>query len=337
MEQRQKTAFTIVAIIAGIILLALGYAAAGLVGAAAAGAFVFLVFLAVSYFRTNYLILNEMEVGVVFDRFDNFVCFLDNDYGRIYPRAAGSEPYNDDTMPPKRLKPIRQHHISPAIEVVKTRLRKGSFDAKGVSKDVRTKEGIQVTIPWSVSFRVEVLRIQPGIEHKMARVLPAYADKLVTGRVLQIIQHIVGQKRIEELYATGDNDGAIQKLEDELRTELLTRAKAVGITGIAAHDVKLGPLVLPPQIESTLRVSHQRQLHTDTLAKSLKTLREAIAAFTPEDMERLTELERLRIIDEKTKSLTLTESFARKENNIRIREEDVGPANGNALEDAQHQ
>jgi hypothetical protein len=233
-------------------------------------------------------------------------------------------------MPPKRTKPIQQHHINPATEVLKGKLRKGSFEASGVSKDIRTREGIQVTIPWSVSFRIEVRRITPGIEHKLARALPEQAAKMVAARIMQVMQHIVGQKSVHELYATPDDLGAVKKLEDELREQLLLRAKAIGITGIAPNDVRVGPIELPRSIETSLRVSYQRELHTETLAKSLNALREVLVAFTPDDIARLTELERLRIIDEKTKSLILTEPFVRGPRNMRFLEDELmgKPGNG---------
>lgn len=309
MEHIDKVKVAGLVVIGAAILLAVGYVWGETTGFIAAAVVVLLLLGVVSSLLTSYVFLNEMEVGVVFDRHGKFVCFLDNDYGRIYPRPANAKPYEDQTLPPKRSQPLVRHHINPALEVVRGKLRKGSFEASSVSNDVRTKEGIPVTIPWSVSFRIEVLRIQPGIEYKMARALPENAAKMVAGRMQQIIQHAVGQKSIEELYATPDSAGAIQKLEDEVRHQLLTKAKAIGLTGIAAHDLKIGPIELPRQIEATLRIAHQRYLYTSTVAKSLNALREVIAAFSPEDIQRLTELERLRILDEKTKSLILTEPF----------------------------
>jgi hypothetical protein len=330
MERKHKVGIIVLAILGGLIFLAMAYAAAEVTGLIIAGLILFVIFMLTSYFLTNFVILNEMEVGVVFDRFNNFVCFLDNDYGRILPRAPTEKAYDDSNMPPKRTKPTHQHHINAATEVLKGKLKKGSFEASGVSKDIRTREGIQVTIPWSVSFRIEVLRIHPGIEHKLARALPEHASKMVAARIMQVMQHIVGQKSIQELYATPDDQGAVKKLEDELREQLLIRAKAIGITGITPNDVRVGPVELPRSIEATLRVAYQRELNTETLAKSLNALREVLAAFTPDDIARLTELERLRIIDEKTKSLILTEPFMRGPRNMRYLEDEVmgKPGNG---------
>lgn len=330
MEREHKLLLTIGGILLAGLLLAAGYLIADTIGLIAAAATILLAMMVVSAYYTGYIILNEMEVGVIFSRHGNFVCFLDNDYGRITPRPSGSTHYDGSNLPPKLTKPLRRHRINPAGEVLKSKMRKGSYKASGVSNDIRTKEGIPVTIPWSISFKVDALRILPGIEHKMARALPENAHKTVGGRVPQILQHIIGQKSIETVYTTLEGRGAIQSLEDEVRETLLAKTKSLGVYGIAAHDIKIGPIRLPQKIETTLRGSYERQLRTETAAKSLTMLREAISAFTPEDMQRLTELERLRIIDEKTKSMVLTESIVNsiKEKNIHFYEEASGKNNG---------
>ncbi len=340
MTRSEKIITAVIIVLVALIVVPIGYLIAEEIGALIALGLVALGALFAAGLFENYVVLNEMEVGVVFDRHGNFVCFLDNEYGRIRRRYdTEDEPWYGDTngdgidetpVKEKRLaKPLNRHRINRATEVLKSRLRKGSFEASGTAKDVRTCEGIPITIPWTVSFRIEVWRIKPGIDYKLARALPDYADKMVGGRMLQILQHVVGQKSIQELYATAGNNSAIQQLEDEVRTQLLNRARAIGITGIAGNDLKIGPIELPGKIETTLRDAHQRLLYADTLATALQRLQQAVHAFSPEDMERLTELERLRIIDEKTQSLVLSESFVstRKQKHVNFFEE-MGQSNG---------
>lgn len=340
MIRSEKLITAVIILLVAIILVPLGYLIAEITGALVALGLVILGTVVVAGFFENYVTLTEMEVGVIFDRHDNFVCFLDNDYGRI-PRRYAKETevwYGDangdgtDEIPlPNPLpKPLARHHINRATEVVKARLRKGSFDASGTAANIRTREGIPINIPWLVSFRIEVWRIRPGIDYKMARALPANADKMVAGRMMQILQHVVGQKSIQELYATPGDNSAIQQLEDEVRTQLLTRARAIGITGIASNDLKIGPIEVPGKIETTLRDAHQRLIYADTLANALQRLQQAVHAFSPDDMERLTELERLRIIDEKAQSIALSEAFvsARKQHTMNFYDEMEPHANG---------
>lgn len=333
MTRTEKILIAIVIGLMAIIIIPIGYALGAEIGALIVLVAVLLIGAAAAGFFTNHIVLSEMEVGVIFDRHDNFVCFLDNDYGRIPRRYAtekevwygGTNSDGVDEIPlPNRLpKPLTRHQINPATEVLKSKLRKGTFEASGVARDIRTREGIPINVPWKVSFRVEVYRIKPGLDYKMARALPENADKMVAGRMMQILQHIVGQKQIKDLYSAPGDNSAIQTLEDEVRAALLLRARTIGITGIASNDLKIGPIELPAKIETTLRDTHQRILYADTLADALQRLQSAIHAFNPEDMERLTELERLRIIDEKAKSLVLSESFvnARKQKNVNFYDE----------------
>lgn len=308
-RQRHKILFTGAMVVTAVALLAAATILWQEIGFIVMGLFLLLAAVFLGTWMTNYVVLNEMEVGVVFDHRGNFVCFLDNDYGRITPRADNDKWHDDESLKRVPKKPTRRHRINPATEVMKTKLRKGSFDASGTSRDVRTLEGIPINIPWTLSFRIEVLRIKPGIEYKLARALPEYAGNMVGGRVTQILQHVVGQKRIAELYSPPGSESAIKALEDEVRAELLKRTRALGVTGIDGHDLKLGPIALPGKIEATLRESYQRQLNASTMANALSTLQKAVAEFSVEDMQRLTELERLRIIDDKTKSFFLSDSF----------------------------
>lgn len=341
MTRSKKILTAVAAALTSILIIAIGYAIGGEIGAFIGLVICTLIGAGVAAFFTSRVTLTEMEVGVLFDRHDNFLCFLDNDYGRI-PRRYDKDTETwygdpngdgkDENMLPKPLsKPLAHHRINPMKEVLKSRLRKGSFDASGTTANVRTREGIPINIPWSVSFRVEVWRLKPGVDYKMARALPNNADKMVAGRMNQILQHVVGQKSVKELYAAPGHNSAIQQLEDEVRTQLLSRARAIGVTGIAGHDLKIGPIELPGKIEATLRDAHQRLLYADTLAHALQRLQQAVHAFSPEDMERLTELERLRIIDEKTQSLVMSESFVhtrRQEKVNFVREAGAASSNG---------
>ncbi len=60
---------------------------------------------------------------------------------------------------------------------------------------------------------------------------------------------------------------------------------------------------MPSQIEKALKNAHQRKIQTETITKALNGLKEAIDGFESEDMERLAELERLRIVDDKSTSM----------------------------------
>jgi hypothetical protein len=290
---------TILAIITFAIFAALGYIWAGLIAASLVAVGVVGFFL----YDTTHTVLTEMEVGVIFDRHGNFVCFLDNVYGRILPR----QPNQPIQQPLPADKQSVRHKIGPT-EHLTDKITKGFQDTKGTSRGIRTRDGIPVDIPWAVSFRLEVTRILPTLEHKMARVLPKYATNMVGNKASHALQHIVEQHTIYELTEVG----ALRALEAELREEIFKRTVAFGLTPdcIGPFDVRLGPITLPGELEKALNNAQQRHLHTTMVATALQTLQATVANFREEDMAKLTELERLRILDTKTRSLMLAETFA---------------------------
>jgi hypothetical protein len=81
-------------------------------------------------------------------------------------------------------------------------------------------------------------RSKPITLHKINPAREVLQSKLRKGA------YRIGQKQIKELYATLDNEGAIKKLEDEIREELLSRASLIGVTGVAPHDLRIGPIEL---------------------------------------------------------------------------------------------
>lgn len=104
-------------------------------------------------YKYAYVHLNEMEVGVLFNREGNFARFLQPGH----------------------------HFINPFLEYLDSKITKGFQTTKGIARQLRTKEGIPVVIHWDVSFAIDVQKIMPGIEHKMARALPKYASNMMGG------------------------------------------------------------------------------------------------------------------------------------------------------------
>ncbi|MCP4358187.1 MAG: hypothetical protein GY796_09260, partial [Chloroflexi bacterium] len=305
----------IIGIVITVLALALSIAAVvtwGVVGLI--GVLIVLAIVAIVTFfqqRKGYVRLNELEVGVLFDRHGNFICFLDNEYGRVYPQSA-NKPNHCQPLD----NPIRRHAVNPAQERMTATISKGLITATGTAKQIRTLEGIPIDIPWSFAFRIEVCSILSGIELKMARALPEFSTNIIAGRVKHALQHIISCTPIADLYAfeQGDDDddgrGPIQRLEDELCVMVMERSKILGITGSGLNDVRLGPIELPAQLEKALRAAHQRQLQTETMGHALEVLQKAVSNFSEEDMQRLTTLERLRIIDENSKSMVyVTDAF----------------------------
>lgn len=227
------------------------------------------------FYRFCYIHLNEMEVGVLFDREGNFSRFIDSGH----------------------------HFINPFKEQLTDKLPKGPQSSKGTAKKIRTSEGVAVDIQWDVSFFIDVRKILPGIEHKMARALPKYAANMVGGRVLHSLRHLVEEMGIEELHTKG----SIKQLEEAMRVEVSRRAKNLGILEIDKSDVKLGPIEMPLPVEKALEANYELKLRVE----ALDLLQQVISKFTDKHMERLGELERLRILDNGETQFYMMETMAK--------------------------
>ena len=260
-------------------------------------------------------LVDEMEVGVVFNRFNNsFIRF-----------AVGAEPdaarnyntyYKPNWIPFGRtMLAINDPHYVRLrwYEEVRSRIPKKSQTAKGELKNLRTADGIPVTVNWKVSYTVDVTLITPKIKHKMARTLPENSDKMVAGKAERAIKHLIENQTIHSLYGPG----AIQALEQQLSQRIhrqLTVPVNLGFKEIPPKDVTLGPIEIPGNVEKALELAHSRQIQTEMVAGSLERLQRAVNGFSKEDIRRLSELERLRILDDKeVRSLYLSDAFIRSE------------------------
>lgn len=259
----------------------------------------------VSYLKAA--LVDEMEVGVVFNRFNNsFTRFI------IGPEPDAVRQYNTNHAPNwvpfgRRLFAVNDPHYVRLkwFEEVRSRIPKKSQTAKGELKNLRTVEGIPVTIEWKVSYTVDVSLITPKIKHKMARSLPDNSEKMIAGKVGQALKHLIELRTIQSLYGLG----ALHALEQELCQRLdrqLTQPVNLGFETLKPKDISLGPIVVPKEVEKALELAHQRQIQAETAAGALIRLQQAIGSFSQRDMKHLAELERLRILDGKeTKSLFL--------------------------------
>ncbi len=265
------------ALAAAIIILVLAWFLANGLGVAIVSSIYIALGVVYLLYRFCFIHLNEMEVGVLFDRDGNFSRFIDSGH----------------------------HFINPLAEHLTDKLPKGPQSSKGTAQQIRTREGIPVSIQWDVSFFIDVRKILPGIEHKMARALPKYAVNMVGGRILHSLRHLVEEMSIEELHTKS----SIKQLEEALRQEVSRRVKNLGILEIDKSDVKLGPIMMPPNVEKALEANYELKLRVE----ALDLLQQVIGKFTDTHMARLGELERLRILDNGDTQFYMMETYGKGE------------------------
>ena len=289
-------------------------------------------------FRPRYELIDEMEVGVIFHRFNNSFC-------RLHPETEpeprhGCTEYKIPLWIPFGLWWLQRHDPHYVrlkwYEKPPVRVTKKSQSTNGILEDIRTADGIPVKIPWKVSFTVNMYAITDDLKHKMARTLPENADKVVKGKVERAIKHLVETRKVKELY----EDRVIQKLEVEIAQNTYAQLAEeingadessgqsennapskddkkfifnLGFNELKAKDVSLGPIEMPFEIEKALEAAHQRKIHTEMVSAAMERLQEAVGKFTHQDMKRLEKLEKLRILDDKDiESIHLAKVFVGK-------------------------
>jgi hypothetical protein len=276
-------------------------------------AFLFLIGLgALFYFwfkRNAYILVDEMDAAVIFYKStNNFAYFIDSAPSEV---IAPGRPYNlhNTRFLNRRFRRDDYHHyINPFKERVEDRVTKRPLSVSETTSDIRTKEGVPVKIKWSVGYNLDVTLINPGIEYKIARALPNFHSNMIKGRVVHALLYMIEQKNVTELYTTD----AIKKLEVELRHEVTKRAQGLGFKDIAQNDVKVFPVQVPYEVQKAIEAAHERELQTETAVKALEQIKRAINEYDDQDIERLAELERLRILDQHGGTLSYEMSNLRK-------------------------
>ncbi|MCP4424384.1 MAG: hypothetical protein GY803_07835 [Chloroflexi bacterium] len=252
--------------------------------------------LVVNFFRSLCIVhINEMEFGVVFYRNGNFSRFLGFGHG---PRA-------------------KYHFINPFAERLESKITRGSQKANATT-NVRTRDGVPVDITWAISFKVDTANILEVIDFKLARSLPKAAKNIVGGKAVQSLRHIVEQKYVAELYGVDASKKLERELCDQVNARLQLRHKEAfaangvpvvpprpegeGISGLGPdeipwRDVQITAVNLPSDVEKAIEQDYERKLRTKTTLAAMESLRKVVSRYSDIDMERLSELERLRILD----------------------------------------
>jgi len=276
-----------------------------------------IVTLAIIYsprFRTE--LIDEMEVGVIFNRVNKNFCRFE-----VSPEPTPIQQYRNQAairwIPFGRRMIVFNDpyfiHLKWYEELV-GKISKKAQTASGKLENIRTVEGVPISIKWKVKYSIDVNLIEPKkIAHKMARALPEHSEKMVSGKVERALKHLVEIRTIQSLYELG----AIQQLEQEVCQRVyrqLTHPVNLGFKEIPPKDVSLGPIEVPPKVENALELSHQRKIQADTVAGALERLKRVVDDFSKEDIRRWAELERLRILDDKEAGLFfMSDAFVRSE------------------------
>jgi hypothetical protein len=227
--------------------------------------------------RTRRIVIQERRVGVLFDRHGNFHSFIPPGEHYLY-------------QPGMRL-----------AAIIPTNLQRTSERFQGI----RTKEGISIVVPWTVTFQIdgEKLLSEQNLAH--AYPLLSLPPKRVRFAVFFAIRNLIEKMEIRELYVLedGSNGGVLTELEKKV-TETIQESLAGSVYLIPQTGrVTLGPLELPRQIEKGIEAAYERELHTTAISEAMTRLQAVVKDFDEAHIRRLAELERLRIFGKQGGSL----------------------------------
>lgn len=190
-----------------------------------------------------------------------------------------------------RFLPAGRHWLRPFEQATATIPLNGQT-ATGKAIGIQTSGGLPLTITWSVSYKMEPLRVRPEEQVKAARILPQKSAVAVQKHMANILQHIVGEMTLEEMCRPGSH----RQLERLVRQQLAARLDEMGFH---FSRVMIGPVEMPGRVQNALATAHERRLQTELEASALLRLHEAIRQFSDKDMARLLELERIHTVSQR--------------------------------------
>lgn len=206
--------------------------------------------------------IQEMEVGVVYNRTDHaFARFL----------------------PPGR------HWLIPFAEQVGAVISTASQTANGRCLGVQSSGGIVLDVEWSLSFNLNPFKIPAATRAKAARSLPGKAAAMAVKHVNNCLRHVIGEYTIDQLC----RPGVQKRLERQVRQ---LAAERLANLGFELSRVMIGAIQMPPHVKATLEEAHQRALQAENEAMALARLQTVVSHFSDADMARLMELERIHVL-----------------------------------------
>ena len=197
--------------------------------------------------------------------------------------------YNASRRAFSRFLPPGRYWLLPGVEkvvgVISTRPRVEGGECRS-----HTAEGIAVTVRWKATYHLDPLAAADGLRPNMARTLRRNPEAIVGTHAPNCIQHLLESHPVAELHAAGMQ----RRLENRLRGLVGERLRPFGFV---VHRVILDEIQLPEPVGAAIEAAYTRKLQAQAEAQSLAIRQAAIRAFTPEDIQRLIELERLRVLE----------------------------------------
>ena len=211
------------------------------------------------------------------------------------PELSAAVVYNRERQAFSRLLPAGSHWLVPFAEQVQAVIPLGGEVASGACQ-AYTNGGVPLTVRWQAAYQMEPFALSADTQAKLALKLARKSRMIAQSHVNNCLQRVMSNYEINEVFVAG----ARGRLEREVRQAAAVQLAALGVV---VQRVVIESLEMPAQIQSTLAAAHERAVQAESEARALAYLQKIISQFSDTDMQRLAELERMRILGQNGVSL----------------------------------
>lgn len=211
------------------------------------------------------------------------------------PELSVAVVYDQNRQAFSRLLPSGQHWLKPFSEKVEAFISLGT-EATEASCQAYTQGGVPLNVRWTAAYVINPMGLSREIQTKLARKLATKSKLIVQSDITNSLQHVFSSYTIQQLFDQGGR-GRLERAVRQAATEELAAV------GIVLKKVMIPEVQMPADVQSTLTAAHEREVQTECEVQALSRLQKVISQFSESDMQRLAELERLRVLGQNGVSL----------------------------------
>ena len=205
--------------------------------------------------------------------------------------------YNREKQAFSRLLPTGRHWLAPYAEYVRAEIPTSTAVLEG-EVQAYTDGGLPLTIHWSVTYKIEPLKLPAGKQKELGKKLAEKGSKTVRSQTGHFVQQVMSEYSINSLFAPGGRG----RFERNARQ---ATANKLDLMGVSVQSVMVKQINMPAHVQSALEDAHERAVQTRSEAEALAQLQQVVSKFSDSDMQRLAELERMRVLGKNGVSMVM--------------------------------
>jgi regulator of protease activity HflC (stomatin/prohibitin superfamily) len=154
-----------------------------------------------------------------------------------------------------------------------------------------------------VAYKIKPFSLPEDKQVSLAKKLAEKGKIITQSQVGHVVQEVMSAYTMDELFAPGGRTRFERDVQRNAKAKL-------GEFGIEVQSVMVVTLEMPANVKASLEEAHERAVQTESEAKALSRLHQVISQFTDKDMERLAELERLRMLGKNGVSMVMPMTYS---------------------------